>query len=85
MNPTTPLQASLKPVSRSLNATAARKLLKLRASSALEKRIDELATLCNQGLASGEQLAEYDTLIQTGNVIAILQAEARRLLRTGAE
>ena len=74
------LEVSLEPVTRSLNAAAVEKLVSLRASDELQERMDELACRCNEGLASGEELAEYDVMIAAANVIAILQAEARQRL-----
>lgn len=74
------LETSLEPVGRSLNSEAALKLLELKASVALQERMDVLADRCGEGLASGEELSEYDSMIHAANVIAILQAEARRVL-----
>ncbi len=85
MDATNVLEASLEPVSRSLNADAARKLLKLRAPVAMERRINELATRCNEGAASSQELAEYDAMINASNLIGILQAEARNLLHPKAD
>lgn len=78
------LETSLGSVSRSLNAGAARKLLALRANDALQQRIDELGALCNEGTASGEELAEYDAMIGAANLIGILQAQARKRLANKA-
>ena len=74
------LEMSLEPVGQSLNSEAALKLLELKASAALQERIDALADRCGEGIASGEELSEYDSLIHAANVIAILKAEARRVL-----
>jgi hypothetical protein len=74
------LEASLEPVGRSLNSEAARKLLELQAPTLLQERIDALADRCGEGVASEEELSEYDAMIHAANVIAILQAEARRVL-----
>ena len=85
MDATNVLETSLGPVSRSLNATAAKKLLDLRAPELLQQRMDELASLCSEGAASGEELSEYDAMITASNVIGILQAEARNLLQSKAD
>jgi len=74
------LETSLAPVGHSLNSEAAQKLLELKAPSSLQERIDDLADRCGEGLASDEELSEYDSMIHAANVIAILQAEARRVL-----
>jgi hypothetical protein len=74
------LESSLESVGRSLNSEAALKLLELKAPPLLQQRIDVLADRCGEGVASDEELSEYDSMIQAANVIAILQAEARRVL-----
>ena len=74
------LETSLEPVGQSLNPEAALKLLALKASPELQERMDVLADRCGEGIASGEELSEYDSLIHAANVIAILQTEARRVL-----
>jgi hypothetical protein len=74
------LETTLEPVGRSLNPEAAKKLLELKAPPLLQERIDTLADRCGEGVASGEELSEYDSMIHAANVIAILQAEARRVL-----
>jgi len=74
------LETSLLPVGRSLNAEAALKLLELRAPIHLQERMDDLADRCGEGSATDEELCEYDSMITAANVIAILQAEARRVL-----
>lgn len=74
------LESSLESVGRSLNSEAALKLLELKAPPLLQQRMDALADRCGEGVASDEELSEYDSMIQAANVIAILQAEARRVL-----
>mgnify|MGYP003490905971 CR=1 FL=1 len=74
------VESSLESVGRSLNSEAALKLLELKAPPLLQQRMDVLADRCGEGVASDEELSEYDSMIQAANVIAILQAEARRVL-----
>ena len=74
------LEDILEPVSDSLNEEAARKLIGLRANSDTQARIDELATKCSEGEISPEERAEYETYVLAGELVAILQAKARRLL-----
>lgn len=74
------LESSLGSVGRSLNSEAALKLLELKAPLLLQQRMDTLADRCGEGTASDEELSEYDSMIQAANLIAILQAEARRVL-----
>ena len=42
--------------------------------------VDELARKCNEGELTPEERARYERYITAGNVIAILQAQARLLL-----
>ena len=51
--------------------------LNLRADSALQARIDELADRCDQGALTQEERAEYESCVRFGNFIPILQAKAR--------
>ena len=67
----------LAPVSRSLNAAAARKLLDVKADAQTQKRVNTLARKCNEGELTPSERAEYEWLVTAGNVIAVLQAEAR--------
>jgi hypothetical protein len=75
------LDRLLDPISRCLTPDSARALVALRADAVAQARISELAEKCNEGqLTPGEQ-REYETYVHVGNVVAILQAKARLLLR----
>jgi hypothetical protein len=74
------LQRLLEPVSRSLNVEAARKLIRLKADAKTQARVDELARKCNDGKLTPAERAEYERYVAAGNLIAILQAQARLLL-----
>ena len=77
------LKRLLAPVSRSLNAEAARQLIRLRADAKTQARVDELADKCNEGELTVAERAEYEQYVTAGTVIAILQAQARLLLAKG--
>lgn len=79
-NETAVLSRLLDPVSESLNVEAARKLVRLKADTKTQARVDELARKCNEGELTPTERAEYERLVTVGNVIAILQAKARLLL-----
>jgi hypothetical protein len=49
----------------------------------MQGRIEALADKCTDGSLSPEEREEYETLINVGNFVSILQAKARRLLATG--
>ena len=54
----------------------------MRKNSRLQARIDELAGRCTEGGLTEEEKFEYETYVRAGNLIAILQAKARKLLAT---
>jgi hypothetical protein len=74
------LDRLLDPVGRALSPEAARQLVALRADADAQARMDDLADLANEGQLSAEQRAEYESLVATANVIAVLQAKARAVL-----
>jgi len=74
------LERLLAPVCRSLNVEAARKLVRLKADAKTQARVDELAQKCNEGDLTPQERAEYERYVSVGNLIAILQAQARLLL-----
>lgn len=59
----------------------ARHLVGLRASPAIQARVDELGEKSNEGLLSESEREEYEAYIEANDIIAILQAQARRVLR----
>ena len=75
------LERLLEPVSRSLNVEAARKLVRLKADAKTQARVAKLARKCNEGELSAKERAEYERYVTAGNLIAILQAKARLLLK----
>ena len=75
------LDRLLDPLARCLTPDSARALVKLRADAAAQTRIAELAEKCNEGSLTPEERREYETYVQVGNLIAILQGKARLLLR----
>jgi hypothetical protein len=74
------LERLLDPVGAALNREAAEKLIGLRADVKAQARVDELARKCNEGELTPEERAEYESYILAGDVIAVLQAQARLLL-----
>ena len=70
-------------VGQCLDQQSAEALLRLRADSEMQGRIEELADKCSEGRLSSDERDEYEALIRVGNFVAILQAKARRLLAEG--
>ncbi len=80
------LERLLNPVSSLLNEEAARKLIGLKADAKARAHVNKLARKCNEDKLTSAERAEYETYIVAGDVIAILQAQARIRLshRTGS-
>jgi len=74
------LERMLRPVTRSLNVEAAKKLVRLKADAKVQARVAMLAGKCNEGLLTADEEAEYDRYIAFADFLAILQAKARLLL-----
>lgn len=60
--------------------TVARRLIRFRADSDTQARIDELADKCNEGELTAAERREYESYVRAINVIAVLQSKARRFL-----
>ncbi len=74
------LDLMLDPVSRCLDAEAARRLLDVRLDPAVQERVDVLAEKANEGLLTEPERAEYEAYINTDEFISILKLKARRYL-----
>jgi len=71
----------LEPVGRCLSREGAKRLVGLRATAPVQSRIEELAEKSNSGELTQGEVAEYETLVSAGTFIAVLQAQARQLLK----
>ena len=74
------LDCILEPVSASLNAEAARKLIGLKADRKTQARVAKLAEKCNEGELTPQERREYEMYVMAGHFVAILQAKSRILL-----
>lgn len=63
-----------------LNQDSARRVLALKANSALQKRVSKLADGHNRGELSAEEESEYGRYVSYSTFIAILKSRARQLL-----
>ena len=72
----------LDPVRDVLTPSVAAALANLRADAETQARLDDLADRNTAGQLTAEERAEYEMLVAAGNVIAVLQAKARAVLRT---
>ena len=73
------LERVLAAVGQCLDRQSAESLLRLRADTEMQERIEELADKCTEGELTPEERDEYEAMIRVGNFVAILQAKARRL------
>jgi hypothetical protein len=81
---TTLLDRLVEPVAACLTPAAARKLVELRADPDLQARVDELADKANLGSLTDEERGEYDRYLAAFHLVTILQAQARKHLRSPA-
>ena len=58
----------------------ARKIAEYRADAQLESRIEELAKKSNEGELTADERAEYAGYVHANKFVAMLQAQARKLL-----
>jgi hypothetical protein len=74
------LAGMLEPLGQALTPAAAQAILSVRAGDAALARIEELARRCDEGSLTSEERAEYQLFVDVGDLIALLQARARRFL-----
>ena len=74
----------LEPVFRTLPPEAARRIVDLEADEELQRRVELLAQKANEEELTAEELEEYEMYIAAGDILATLQALARRTLRNAA-
>jgi hypothetical protein len=75
------LDRLLEPFAGCLSSEVAAKVANLRADDTMQDRIDYLAERTNEGLLTDEERAEYAGYLHAIDVLAVLQAKARSLLR----
>ena len=67
-------------VTECFTADVARRVAGLRIDPETQARVDELADKANEGTLSPEERAEYAEYVEAADLVAILQAKARRVL-----
>ncbi len=72
----------LDPVGRCLTPAVASRIAALRADARIQRRLDELADGNAEGKLTPHEVAEYEAYVEALDVIAVLQAKARKTLRT---
>jgi hypothetical protein len=71
----------LKPLEKYITPELAQRIAELRATPEAQARLDELADKCNEGELTPEETAEYDSYVDAIDLIAVLQAQARDILK----
>ena len=74
------LSRMMAPLGRCLTPQSAKEILSLRAGPAARRRLDRLATKSDAGTLTPEERAEYLLFVEVGDLVALLQAKARRYL-----
>jgi hypothetical protein len=74
------LDMFLDPVNGCLTPQVAQRIVDWRPDEATRKRIEELGRKADEGTLTSDEDAEYREYIDEGDVIALLQAKARKLL-----
>lgn len=72
----------LEPVFRAMPASTAMEIANLKAGETLQSRVEHLARRANEGELTEAEKVEYQSFIDAGDILATLQALARRTLRT---
>ena len=74
------LEDVLEPVARCFTPEVARQIASLKLGPEVEARLDELAEKCNEGRLTAAEREQYEAYVEAIDLVAILQAKARRIL-----
>lgn len=74
----------LEPLFRTMPREVAVKIVNLTAEERFQTRAEYLARQSTEGMLTESEFAEYQALIEAGDMLATLQAIARRTLRESA-
>ena len=77
------LDRLLNPLRDVLTPEVAQAIADLRADETTQARLDDLAERHHEGKLSAVELAEYQALVSGINLISVLQAKARSVLKRG--
>jgi hypothetical protein len=69
---------------RCLTPTAAQEILALQGDESTRRRLEELAAKCDAGILTPDERAEYTLLVEVGDLVFLLQTQARRFLAAHA-
>jgi hypothetical protein len=80
MSDTALLDELLDPFAQCLDAASAQRLIECGLAPAVQKRVDELAERANDGVLTADERADYKSLINAADFIAIFKLKALRRL-----
>ena len=84
MDTTTIFHRVLEPILSSLPPEAARQIAQAQADEQLQQRVEDLARKANEGELTADEQREYQAYVDAGDVVATMQAVARKLLNSTA-
>ncbi len=84
VKPLTPLEHLLDRMCSLLTPEMARELVDFRYDTQTQAKISELADKANEGLLTPQEREQYAQYIEVGDLIGVLIARARKLLREQA-
>lgn len=70
----------MEPLGRCLTPASAKEILSVRADETAVARLEELALKSDAGTLTPDERAEYRLFVEVGDLLALLQAKARRYL-----
>lgn len=82
--PNTFLNDLLDPLAQCFTPAVAQEVVNLRFDARVQEKLDDLRQKANEGTLSPEERAEYEALIETLDVIAVLQDKSRQILQDRA-
>jgi len=74
------LDKLLEPLAQAFSPEAVKQVADFRADARTQALIDTLAEKANEGTLSEDERKQYESFVRAGNLIAVLQAKARRIL-----
>ena len=80
----TAFDRGVRPVLQIVFPDKAEEILNFHPDSALQKRIEELASKSTEGELDEDERLEYEGYVRANNFIAVLQRQARQLIGSGA-
>ncbi|MCG8451097.1 MAG: hypothetical protein MI725_16130 [Pirellulales bacterium] len=79
------LERIFEPVGDVLTPTAAKRIVAWEIDDDTQHRIDYLADKSNNGTLTTDEAAEYDRYLSAFDIVAVLQAQARAILKDAGQ